>query len=483
MALIIWSGCVLRQPLQIRFNGEVGHFEYREPDSGSEGIMVAVPRGRVDADALEFAQAMRDVLGAGLVVAYDFENQRIPVDLPLEHNSPISWPSVDSQRPDSVYPNFQTLLQPPSGPSLKFYIGVRMADDSRPMPRIEVAAGGMTFEQLAAMEKVYLKLRDRLSANSGLSPIEIALNPRQEISWKSVGLKNHGVLLLAERGLVLRLPKVLSTPRYLSVYSKILASWVREASAIASRNMKDLPAVQIQRLRFGRIDTIASRMDLTGVVIAAPHGSFDWYTSELVEEVSYRTRLPAVVVRGFTPSECGGWRINVNQPTERRYPNDTIERTTDRSREVYEKYTQSVFTAARGPLNLYIEVHQNGTQDAIEVATRGVSVRQAEAIKSTYKTIRDRLLLEAPDVAAVNLLIEPVDEVAIGAWAAKDHGILRLAQRSLHFELPAQRVFSRDRTRMVYTKILSELVRYLARSRDNMIEAKLTSPLFSALSD
>jgi len=64
------------------------------------------------------------------------------------------------------------------------------------------------------------------------------------------------------------------------------------------------------------------------------NGSFDWYTVELVEEMSYRTVLPAVVTRGFTPTECGGWGIDVNRPTKRRYPTDTVERVTDRAREV-----------------------------------------------------------------------------------------------------------------------------------------------------
>jgi len=473
MALILWSGCTLQQPLQRHSIGDVGHFEYREPDIGFEGIMVAVPRGAAEPDAIDYAHSIRDRLGAGLVVAYDFATNRIPVDRPLLHSSPIFWPTAHAQRPSSVYPDFQALLQPQAGHPLKFYIGVRIADESRLMPRIEVASGGISFEQLEAIEQAYAKIRDRLSANSDLLKVEIALSPRHDISWKSFGVKNHGVLMLAERGLILRLPKVLATPGYRAVYREILANWVREASAIAGRASAKLPPMQVQRLRFGRIDSIAGGKDSRGTVIAAPHGSFDGHTGELVEELSYRTALPAVMTRGFTPNECGGWRINVNRPTELRYPTETIERSTGRAKEVYEQFKKSVFAAARGPLNLYIDMHQNGTQQAIEVATLGITREQATAIKTTYKEVRDRMLSEAPEVAKVDLLIEPLDQVDIGAWAAKDHGILRLARSSLHFELPAQRIFYRDATRRVYTRILAELVSHLVKSQAGMVEAKV----------
>jgi hypothetical protein len=242
------------------------------------------------------------------------------------------------------------------------------------------------------------------------------------------------------------------------VYREILAKWLRDALAIARRDSANLPAIQIQKLAYGRIDSIASRKNFRGIVIAAPHGSFDWYTSELVEELSYRTSLPAVVTRGFTPNECGGWRINVNRPTERRYPTDTVERSTDRAKDVYNQFKKSVFAAAHGPLDLYIDMHQNGTEENIEVAVLGITRAQAKAIKTAYRAIRDRVLGDEPEVARVNLIIEPLDQVAIGAWAAKDHGILRLANSSLHFELPSHRVFFRERARRAYTKILAELI-------------------------
>jgi hypothetical protein len=135
-----------------------------------------------------------------------------------------------------------------------------------------------------------------------------------------------------------------------------------------------------------------------------------------------------------------------------------VERSTDRAKDVYNQFKKSVFAAAHGPLDLYIDMHQNGTEENIEVAVLGITRAQAKAIKTAYRAIRDRVLGDEPEVARVNLIIEPLDQVAIGAWAAKDHGILRLANSSLHFELPSHRVFFRERARRAYTKILAELI-------------------------
>jgi hypothetical protein len=138
--------------------------------------------------------------------------------------------------------------------------------------------------------------------------------------------------------LILRLPNVLAEARYKPVYREVLKNWLRYASDMAQSDKFASSVVKVKQVRYGRIELSPARGELRGVVIAAPHGSFDWETGELVEELSYRTSLPSVVTRGFTPTECDGWRIDVNRPTERRYPAGNLERTTERSRE---KFTNS----------------------------------------------------------------------------------------------------------------------------------------------
>jgi hypothetical protein len=468
-------GCSLPQPLRTQYIGELGRFEFRGPDTRFDGIVIGVPYGGTQPDAVDYAQFIRDRTGAGMVIAYGFRKRRIPIDRPLVYTSPISWETATSRHPGSVYSEYKKLLRTALNGPLKFYVGVRVADDAGRPGGLEVVAAGFSFPQLRALKSAYLRIRDRLSRDPDLPKIDLALNPLDEISWNPFGVKNHGVLMLADRGLILRLPKTLMAPRFKTAYREIIARWIIEARAIAQGASSRLPEFEVTRLPYGRIDAMAGSGKLRGVVIAAPHGSFDWYTGELVEELSYLTLLPAVVTRGFTPTECDGWRINVNRPTERRYPTDTMERPTNRARAVYSDFSAIVKRKARGPLDLYIDIHQNGTEANVDVATVGVTRQEAAAIKSAYREIRDRVLGEAPEVPKVDFVIEPLDQIAIGAWATKNHGILRLAKRSFHFELPAQQVFYKQRARRAYTAILAELINHIVAPRRAVAETKAMS--------
>lgn len=453
IVLLFWSSCASYERLR-----DFGRIVLYQTNAGVNGFVIGVPHGAAESDAVDYAKTISDRTGAGLVIAYGFKASRIPVTQPHIHTTPISWSAADSVLPTSVFPEFKKVVRSAIVGPLKFYVGIRIAEEAKHSPRIEVASAGFSFEQLGFLKEAYAAIRNRAIKDMAIPKIEIALNPIDDISWNAFGAKNHGVLMLAEKGLILQMPKVLALPDFKSVYREIIANWIIEASTVARRMPVQMPEIQVKQLPYGRIDLIPSRNNSSGIVIGAPHGSFDWYTSELVEELSYRTSLPAVVTRGFTPTECGGWRINVNRPTERRYPTDILDRETERAKEVYENFRESVFQAARGPLDLYIDMHQNSSENNIDVATLGITREQARAIKIKYQEIRDRLLREEPEIAKVNLVIEPLDQVAIGAWAAKDRGVLRLAKTSLHFELPAQHIFYKLRPRRVYTKILAELI-------------------------
>jgi hypothetical protein len=161
---------------------------------------------------------------------------------------------------------------------------------------------------------------------------------------------------------------------------------------------------------------------------------------------------------GFTPTECGGWRINVNRPTERLYPSGGIEIRSRRAQNVYVNFKQAVLKASQHDLNLYIDIHQNGRRPNIEVATVGISKQEANLIKKTYDKVRHQVLKSFSGVAPVELLIEPLDEIEIGAWPAKARGILAVAKRSLHFELPLYEALGSMKARQAYTDILTLLL-------------------------
>ncbi|MGN6732980.1 MAG: hypothetical protein ACTHMB_13555 [Candidatus Binatia bacterium] len=62
--------------------------------------------------------------------------------------------------------------------------------------------------------------------------------------------------------------------------------------------------------------------------------------------------------------------------------------------------------AARGPLDLYIDIHQNGTEEAILVATLGITRAEAATIKASYHEIRDRVISAGAQIGKIDLLIE-----------------------------------------------------------------------------
>lgn len=453
-------------PLQEFPVGELARFEYRDSENDQRGFVVGVPYGGSEPRAIDYGEWISAANHAGLVVGYDFGSKRLPVGQPLVHQSPVVR-SAHARRRGPVYPEFTKLLQETIGVPIRFYVGVRIVDNPSRVGQIEVAAGGFSFEELVALREGYRRLRDgSLGDLAGLPKVDVAIDPLDDISWQPYGVRNHGILLVARRGLILRLPKALANDGSYIAYRNLLAAWVRLALDIAERRTAaNLPAFTSEQTTYGRIDAIKARNAGRGVVLGAPHGSFDWYTGELVEELSYRTKLPAVIARGFTPTEGGGWRINVNRPSERRYPTDTVERKTPRASKVYEQYTAAVARVSGGPLNLYLEIHQNGEIDNIDVATAGITAGQAMQIKTIYQQLREQTLTKFPGVAKVNLVMEPVDQVVIGAWAAKDHGIFRQASSALHFELPSHLVLTQRQARSAYTAILAQLIQEMVDRR------------------
>jgi hypothetical protein len=313
----------------------------------------------------------------------------------------------------------------------------------------------LTFEEAEALKNAYQRIRDRVLSNP-VTPIAMRIEPLDQISWRNSGVKHHGVLLVAEKGLNLRIPPFVEPAE--TIYTEILARWVDEAIRIIRDNSAGLPQIEVHLLDLGRFEIIQSPKRIPGVVVAAPHGSFDEHTAEMVKRLSFRTGITAVIAKGFTPTQAGGWRINVNRPTEKTFPSETIELRSRRASEVYRSFQKLVTDVAGETLDLYIDIHQYNTADTIQVATTGISSTEARSIKNLYNEFRDRTLKEAPAVRGVEMVIEPLDRVEIGAWNTKAEGILSLTQKGLHFELPSHLVLSTDASRQTYLKIFTAVL-------------------------
>ena len=160
-----------------------------------------------------------------------------------------------------------------------------------------------------------------------------------------------------------------------------------------------------------------------GVLIAAPHGTFDANTGPIAIGAARELQAAYLIAFRFAPDKV---RINVNRPTEGAFLPCSKEQETERAKDVYEAYAKLVGT----PERLYVEVHGNSNPNSaqnIEVATVGVTREQAQALKDAY---RQSGLFDH------DLLIEPLDRITYSAACAKKLGSLGKAARALHFEFP-----------------------------------------------
>lgn len=198
----------------------------------------------------------------------------------------------------------------------------------------------------------------------------------------------------------------------------------------------------------------------TGVLIAAPHGTYDANTALLAVEAARRLGAGYVVARRFT---VGRTRINVNRPTEGAGLACAQEPRTARAKEVYGLYTGLVNTAAVGrPLRLYVEIHGNSdprTERQVEIATTGIDVGEARSARDEYPPTLARVREQVPGYPELALLVEPLDRVFFTASCAKSVGIFGtdLVPRVVHFEFPRS---ARERDTLEATALLiAEIVR------------------------
>ena len=409
------------------------------------------------------ARWISDRTSAGFVAAYGFKSKRVSVEQPVVRSYPDQPVPKDPLRRGSVFAEFRKILHDLTDDEIDLYVGLRSRRSGETPDGIGIIASGFTFEEMRLIDRAYQEIRDRMTASVAVDKLPLVFAPLDQVKVGSAGIKHHGVLLIAEKGLSLRIPKKLLSGANLRFYRQVFSEWLQSLEhLIVHQEFPRAARVQVKLMDLGRFDSIPSRTGRAGIVIGAPHGTYDEYTAEIVRRLAFRTGLAAVIARGFSPTEAGGWRINVNRPTEKTFLAPEFETSTSRSREVYRSFRKIVLDAAGGDLRLYIDVHQYGADTTIQIATVGVSLEQARKLKESYQIIRDRLLKNVPGADPVELMIEPLDSVEVGAWPAKDSGLLSVARRSLHIELPLNSALRSDKSRSVYTRIMAELVKRAA---------------------
>ncbi|MGH7848494.1 MAG: hypothetical protein ACREQW_25425 [Candidatus Binatia bacterium] len=448
------AGCSAHGPIIQEKLQNLGHFEFRNAFESRKGIVIGAPHGKTARGSDRLALAISDRTGAGLVVAYGFNGKRLSVNRPIvaSYFSPESV--ADPLKRATVYRHYADLARAAALNQLTFYIGVHTGPAALSHP-IEVICNGLSFEQARAIKTSYTKIRDKIIGSNSLPKLPMRVDPLDEVSWSGDGVKHHGILLAAEKGIMLRQPYL--SGNLATLYSEILSQWVEDVLNTVLFASAEMPTSKVSLSRFGRLELIKSRRNIEGVVIGAPHGTFDQHTATMAKQLSLMTGLATVIATGFTPVEANGWRINVNRPTEKTFPSEGLEIHSSRAKETYAKFKSLVLEASAGELELYFDLHQYGGGGSIQVATLGVSRDEARAVKNLYHRISGQVLGHRSDVTTAPLLIEPLDGIEIGAWPAKAEGILRMAKRSLHLEIP-QSTLATVESRKAYTQILFGLL-------------------------
>lgn len=187
---------------------------------------------------------------------------------------------------------------------------------------------------------------------------------------------------------------------------------------------------------FGRFETQTTK---NGIIIAAPHGTYDIRTDALAQEAARKLGAGYIIARGFSR---GTSRINVNRPTEGAAKTCEREQQTERAREVYAQYVRLIEKSSDGqPLRLYVELHGHTSLpflNRLEIATTGFSFEESRRLKEQFPSFLAQAKAVNRDYPDLDLLIEPVDKVFFGAGCNKKMGYLSTGRtvRSLHMEIP-----------------------------------------------
>ncbi|HVO92732.1 MAG TPA: hypothetical protein VMT22_07820, partial [Terriglobales bacterium] len=190
------------------------------------------------------------------------------------------------------------------------------------------------------------------SVSYGVPIVEAAVQTVDDLPWRAPDIERRSLMAAVARGLDVRLPERLSAGSMKQAYEKILSLWMVQVLDLVRRNPNRLSTMKVTVLDYGKIESIPGN-PTARLVVGAPHGTFDFYTAAVVRQICARGGFPGVIARGFTQSETGSWRINVNRPTERHLASVEQEIETSRARQAYRQFKASVLDARRwrvGPL-------------------------------------------------------------------------------------------------------------------------------------
>lgn len=163
-------------------------------------------------------------------------------------------------------------------------------------------------------------------------------------------------------------------------------------------------------------------------LIAAPHGSFDEGTGDIVHEFCKRVRWDCLIAEDFRRDEDP---VNVNRPTEGVSLADTDR--TQRADLVYQRYMKKL-RRLNPDAHLYVEIHGNifkGSRNRMEISTAGLNYNQGLFLREVMNKSN-----QATGLEQLEAVTDLTDEIRYLATHNKKFGVMSVLKPALHIELP-----------------------------------------------
>ena len=463
LALLLVAGCATateRKVLDDASLSKLGVFSpTRAAKDGLEGVVLGVPFGSTNKVSRSVASRIGDISGAGLVIAEGFyKNHKIRVSSPTRGDEYFPNRIVDSQSRGIFHAYGDKATAMANGIP---FLYIEFLWHSNPV--LGIKTSGISLDEAKFISRTYESALAKLSSNNAESLRTISIEPIDRLPLSQYFIHHHGTGLAFKKHLILELPDI-DDQRYIASCSNLLADLIKATvphlKSGTDENLKPMRQIHGVPMPLGKLEYIEPSTGMyKDVVIGAPHGTSDWPTAELVRDASLDTGLGAVIVKGNTKYQSGDNRINVNRPTEGAVQFARDEAWTTRAKKAYDIFEEHLKRVAGGRLEDYIEIHSNSnprTNDVIEIATVGISYKQALRIKEILKQAIAKNV--SGNLPPLDVYIEPADSLRVWvAYAAKNWGSLRLAKRGVHIELPTP-INSITRTYSGYGPVLKEAI-------------------------
>ena len=190
-----------------------------------------------------------------------------------------------------------------------------------------------------------------------------------------------------------------------------------------------------------------------GIVIGVPGGGADTGADRVGRDLARLTGFGVVVATGpFLPR--GGARLDHDHRSESD-AGPTAQNGAARGLDVV--YGRSVDEAARGPLELYVEVRGDGEAKhagRVEITTAGLNGEETWRLKTLFELIRDARL-GGGAAPRLEVWVEPPDPRPATASPVPRSGWLASPRRALRIGLPR---LARTTYREIYTELLGDFL-------------------------